>query len=128
MPELLTLTKIDSRGIVHATTSGDIAGADLSAGTANPFHALLGPDWAVKRVILAMNRTSYVDSAAVGWLIMCQREFKKSGGALVLFGVPESVRQVLALLKIQKLIPIAPDETAARAALGALQMGGAALG
>jgi anti-anti-sigma factor len=125
---LLSLTKVDTHGIVHVTTSGDIAGTDLSDGPANPFHVLLGPDWAVKRVILAMEHTSYIDSAAVGWLIMCQREFKKSGGALVLFNVPESVRQVLGLLKIQKLIPMAADEASARAALSDLQLGGAAIG
>lgn len=111
---LLILTATDADGVHSVATTGDIAGLELGPEAANPFIPLLGPRWAANRILLSMKSTSYIDSAAVSWLIACHRELRKAGGAMVLHTVPDSVRQVLSLLRIDRLIAIAPNEPAAR--------------
>jgi anti-anti-sigma factor len=116
---LLTHTATDADGTVLVATTGDIAGLDLGATATNPFLDLFGPRWATQRILLSMKNTAYIDSAAVTWLIACQRELRKSGGSMILHTVPDSVRQVLSLLRINQLVPIAANEHAARAELSA---------
>jgi anti-anti-sigma factor len=115
----LTLLSIEKDGIVRVATDGNITTADFEAGAKNPLEALLGETWFNTRVLLSMEKTDYIDSSAIGWLIGSQKHFKDGGGALVVHSVQPSVKQILELLKIGRVVPLAKDEAEARSlALG----------
>ena len=105
--------------IISREPSGGILAAGYGEATARDFpstahvhfDALIGADWARHTVILDMDAVSYVDSSAIGWLIQSQKQFRDAGGMLVLHSVQPHVRDVLKLLKIQRVVPIARDAT-----------------
>jgi hypothetical protein len=48
-------------------------------------------------------------------MIVCQKHFVQAGGKLVFHSAPPLVQQVFDLLQLQRVLNVAPDETAARA-------------
>jgi stage II sporulation protein AA (anti-sigma F factor antagonist) len=112
----LQLKQIGRDGIIRVAADGSITATDIDI-SKNLFEGILGPSWPQMRVVLDMDKCQYVDSSAIGWLIATNREFKKGGGAVVLYGVQQSVRQVLDLLKVGRVVPIVDDEAAALAVI-----------
>jgi anti-anti-sigma factor len=116
----ISMISIDRDGLIRTATSGNLTATDFPADGKNVFEQLLGMTWSNNRVMLNMEKTQYIDSTAIGWLISCQKEFKANNGLFVVHSVQTSVQQVLDLLKIGKVVPIKDDEAAARAfAIGA---------
>ena len=114
----LTLLSIDSReGIINLACEGSVTSTDFSSDGKNPLEAIMGPLWSKNKVLLDFEKTSYIDSSAIGWLINTHKEFKKSGGGIVIHTIPAKVEQVLNLLKIGKVVPLSKDADAAKALL-----------
>lgn len=113
----LCLISIERDGYVRIGAEGAISGGDFGRGLANPLENLLGANWASQRVLLSLDQTHYIDSAAIGWLISCQREFKSQGGSFVVHSVRPGVRQMLDLLKIGRIVSLADNEQSGRAVL-----------
>jgi anti-anti-sigma factor len=61
-------------------------------------------------VILNMVAVSFIDSAALGWLVLAQRRFQRIGGKLGIIAPIGFVRDVLELTEIHEWIPIFPSE------------------
>ena len=83
----------------------------------NALEEAVGPSWAAQKILLDFDQVTYIDSSAIGWLISCHRDFKQAGGMLVLHSVPRSVKQVLDILRVGKIIPMVTDESEGRALL-----------
>ena len=115
----LSLASIEKDGSIRVAAGSDITGLNASAGGVNPLERLLGPGWAGYRVLLDLGRTTFIDSAGIGWLLSSQKQFRMKGGSLVVHSVGPRVRQILDLLRVGKAVPLAADETAARAMLAA---------
>lgn len=113
-PVNLSLVAIEKEGLVKLAASGSITAENFDPTGKNPLERLLGESWATFRVILDMRQTTYIDSSAIGWLIGSHRAFKAGAGAMVLHDVPVNIRQMLELLHVDKVIPIAPNAQAAR--------------
>lgn len=111
----ISLVSIEKEGFIRVATEGNITGTDFQADGKNPLETILGATWSNNRVLMNMERTQYIDSTAIGWLISCHKEFKANGGSFVVHSVQPQVRQVLDLLKIGKVVPILENEAAARA-------------
>src|SRR6266850_5922553 len=111
----LTLVSIEKDGTIRVATEGNITTGDFEAGAKNPLEALLGATWFTTRVLLNMDKTDYIDSSAIGWLIGCHKAFKEGGGVIVVHSVQPNVKQILDVLKIGRVLPIVSDETEARA-------------
>lgn len=109
----LQLVSIDRDGIIRVAAEGPIT-FDSVLADKNPLQLLLGETWSSNRVILNLDKTNFVDSAAIGWLISTHKEFKAAGGTLVVHSVRSNVRQVLDLLKVGKIVNITEDEKTAR--------------
>ena len=58
---------------------------------------------------LDLDAVPFMDSSAVGWMIHAQKLFKESGGYLALHSVQPHVRNILSLLRIDRVIPIGKD-------------------
>ena len=110
----LQLVSIEKDGVVKIATQGNITSADLETGGPSPMQGILGQNWAQSRVLLNMGDTQYIDSSAIGWLIGTSKQMKDGGGTLVVHSVQPSVRQVLDLLKVGRVVPIVDDAEAAR--------------
>jgi anti-anti-sigma factor len=109
----LVKTAEESNGIVRLAAQGD-ALASTHDSNPFPFESILGPSWNSRLVILDMNGVNYLNSSAIGWLISLQKTFRAAGGKLVLHSLQPQIHQLLTMLKIERLIPLAPDLAAAR--------------
>lgn len=120
----LHLIAIEPDGLVRAAADGSLTGADARAANVNLFGSLLGANWRCSRVMVDFSRCATIDSAAIGWLVESNKQFKDAGGTLVLYSLSPRVRQVMDLLKLHRLLHLAANEAAARemfrGALGAL--------
>ena len=111
----LTLLSIEKDGTIRVATEGNITTGDFEAGAKNPFESLLGATWFTTKVLLNMEKTDYIDSSAIGWIIGCHKSFKDGGGMIIVHSVQPSVKQILDVLKIGRVVPIVKDEAEARA-------------
>ena len=114
MATKLNLISIDPDGAVRVASAGDFAAGDFSPHAMNAFEVILGRTWASQWVLLDLSRTHFVDSAAVGWLLTSQRKFRESGGGLAVHSATPRVRQMFELLRLELMLPLMPDEAAAR--------------
>lgn len=72
-----------------------------------------------RHVILNMKLVTFVDSAAIGLLALAAQQFKTDNRKLSLVGPQGTVKQVLDLSNISKLIPVYSTEEAAVRGLAA---------
>jgi anti-anti-sigma factor len=112
----LSLTSSDG-DLRHVSCRGDLTLLDLPGG-ADPLETLLGPGYGGLKVLLNLERATYMDSAAVGWLIGCHKRLRDGGGMLVLHSVPPLLGDMLRFLKLHTVLHVAADEAAARALAG----------
>jgi anti-anti-sigma factor len=109
----LTIVSIERDGIVRVASDGSITAPDFAGGR-NPFESLLGQNWAGTRILLNVEKSDYIDSSAVGWLISSQKTVRAAGGGLVLVNVNPGVKQILDLLKVGRVVPIVGTEDEGR--------------
>lgn len=74
----------------------------------------LGPACYRQRVLLSLAGASYIDSAGVGWLVMCHKAFLQAGGLLVVHSLSPLVAHVFQVLGMGTLMHVAGDEQEAR--------------
>ncbi len=113
----LTLNPSKTNDIAHLAASGQATAIDLRGDEAARFEAILGSDWSSRLVMLDMENVSYIDSAAIGWFMNTQKTFRANGGMMALHSVGPNIRNILDLLKIGRIIPLARDAAAARVLL-----------
>jgi stage II sporulation protein AA (anti-sigma F factor antagonist) len=110
--QLMLLSSDDD--MIRIQCEGTISQRDFEPDN-DPIEALLGADCYCRNVLLNLDRTHYIDSSGVGWLMGRHKHFLKNGGRLVLYAIPPMVSQVLHLLRMSLILHMATDETAARA-------------
>lgn len=108
-------------GLTHIQCAGEITQHALWESD-NPLEKLLGEAGFGGKALVNMDQVEYVDSAGVGWLISCHKQFRGAGGMLVLHSIPIQVHQIFQLLQMRKVLHLAKDLPAALA----LAEGGAA--
>ena len=113
----LALVSQDPAGVAFAAAYGNATARDFPTAEHVYFDTILGKEWAAGRVVLDMDAVPFLDSSAIGWMIHAQKLFRESGGKLVLHSVQPHVRNILSLLKIERVVPIAKDAAAALALL-----------
>jgi anti-anti-sigma factor len=108
----------DDDAVVRVSCEGQISQNDFSPGS-NPMEALLGPGAFGRKVLLNLEKTTYIDSSGLSWLFVCYKSFMQANGKFVLHTIPGRVYQVLQIVRLPSVIPVAPDEATARSlALG----------
>ncbi len=114
--KLSVITK-DASGIVFAAAYGQATAHDFANPESLLFDQILGTSWARHRVALDMDAVPYLDSSAIGWLIQAQKHFRDAGGSLALHSVQPHVRNILSLLKIERVVPMGYDAAGAKTLL-----------
>jgi anti-anti-sigma factor len=111
----LSLVSIEKDGYIRLAAAGEITSRDLyDAAEKNPFQAVIGEGWPTNNIILSLEKITFMDSSAIGWLIDSQRKSKAAGGKIVLHSAPPRVRDVFDLLKMRAILNLLEDEPAAR--------------
>ena len=95
--------------VTRLECDGDVTYSQL-ASDKDPMEEVIGPTIWKRCVLLSLEKTTYIDSSGVSWLLHAHRESAKSGGRLVLHSLSPMVQQVLQMLKLMKLFTIAADE------------------
>ncbi|HEY8665936.1 MAG TPA: STAS domain-containing protein [Tepidisphaeraceae bacterium] len=111
----LKLISIESNGVIRIASEGNITAADFRGEAPNPMEGVIGSTWANNRVLLDFEKTDYIDSSGVGWLISTNGDFKRQGGKLIVHSIRPQVRQLLDLLKVGKVVSLVENEAAATA-------------
>lgn len=75
-------------------------------------------------LILDLREVDFIDSTGLAVLIGYQRDCAKYGGKFALTGLQGHVRQIFELVRLDTMLPIFPDVSAAVAALGATAIPG----
>ena len=110
----ITVESIEDDGVALLVSSDDL-NAFVMESNDEGFTPLLGEDWAARRVALDMSEATYIDSAAIGWLISISKSFDNAGGKLAVFGLTPSVSRVLKMMRIEKVMAITGDRAQALA-------------
>ena len=101
-------------GLTHIQCIGEITQHALWESD-DPLEKLLGPSGFGGKVLVDLEQVDYIDSAGVGWLITCHKQFRDAGGILVLHSIPIQVHQIFQLLQMHKVLNLAKDLAAAAA-------------
>jgi anti-anti-sigma factor len=112
----LTLAS-DQQNVYRVACEGDITLSDFGVGR-DPLQELLDTDYTdcfSRKVLLGLEKAKYIDSSGVSWLIRSHKRFQERGGMLVVHSVPPVIRNVLNLLRMDLVLHIAENETAAHA-------------
>jgi anti-anti-sigma factor len=72
------------------------------------------PDIYSRRVMFDLSGTDYIDSTGVSWLLTCHKRCREAGGKLVLHSINPMVKQVLQVLKLEKVLRLADNAEGAR--------------
>lgn len=99
-------THLALSGTVAETTSKD-----------DPLKALQVRDIYARGILLNMNDVQMLNSHGVGWLLRTHKLCRETGGKLVLYSVPQLVRNVLRMMRLTELLHIAEDGAQAEAML-----------
>lgn len=99
-------------GVTRVEVRGEVAHDELS-GRPDPLTELLGSDCYGGKVLLSLQRVETLDSTGVCWLLSCRKNFREHGGKFVLHSPSDFARDVLKVLNLALVIPIAEDEEAA---------------
>jgi anti-anti-sigma factor len=111
------MVSIEKGGLIRVAAEGAVTSDDFEDPNDNPLIKLLGQTWANNHLLLDLSQVTYIDSSAIGWLIGSSRAFKSGGGKFVVHSIQPAVRQILDMLRIGQVVPLASDEAAARALL-----------
>jgi anti-anti-sigma factor len=98
--------------VVHVACADDITLCDFAAGE-NPLEQALGKECYTRKVVLSLQKSCYIDSAGIGWLVMCHKRFRDARGCLVLHSIPPMVQHVFTLLGLVDVLNMASDEAQA---------------
>jgi anti-anti-sigma factor len=101
-----------SDGITTVTIVGRITYNTLDPGQ-DPL-VLQIPDIYARRVFFDMSAVDYIDSSGVSWLLICHKRFREAGGKLVLHSIHPMVKQVLGVLKLERVLHLADTPEKAR--------------
>lgn len=102
-------------GITTVAITGRITFATLEPGQ-DPLTSQM-PDIYSHRVLFDLSGTEYIDSTGVSWILTCNKKCRESGGALILHSINPLVKQVLGVLKLDRVLHLAENAEKARAEL-----------
>jgi anti-anti-sigma factor len=99
--------------IMRVRNHGTITLADVNRD--NPLEQLLGPNCFQNKILLNLEQTNYIDTAAISWFISCHKACQNAGGRFIIHTVPPMVAQVLELLRMNEILNMAEDDAQALA-------------
>lgn len=112
----LTVVSTDDQGVA-LLNCGDDMNALAMCDQFTELKDLLGNDWARQHIALGFSQASYIDSAAIGWLLSLHKAVGQAGGNLVLHSMSPSVRRIFTMMRLESVLNLADDPQQAVAQL-----------
>lgn len=103
----------EDRQLAQVDVSGRIT-PDSFSQEAEPLASLLGPGAYHRSVLLDLSKSEYINSSGIGWLLVCHKRLRDGGGRLVIHSIPQIIRSVLEVLKMDQVFHLADDLQSAR--------------
>lgn len=113
----MSLKLVSNQDGVASLNCGDDMNALTMCEEFTELKDLVGSDWASQKVALGFSQASYIDSAAIGWLLSLHKAMDQAGGKLVLHSMSPSVRRVLTMMRLESVLNLADDHPQAVALL-----------
>jgi anti-anti-sigma factor len=104
--------------IIRLAAEGRVS-RDTWAHNGDPLTHACGPQIFKSKVLLSLRQVLYLDSTGVEWLLVCQRKFQQQGGRMILHSLVPATLQLLKMMRMDTLLEIEPEESAARQRLAA---------
>jgi anti-anti-sigma factor len=105
---------LDEKAIIRVACEGQISHDEFDPAK-DPMRQVLGPLIFSRKVLLNLEKTTYINSSGISWLIICHKHFVQAKGQLILYSIPPMVFQVMQMVRLPLVVPIAIDEAAALA-------------
>ena len=99
---------IEDDGVATLACAGEMNALEMTA-NGGGLKDVLGEGWASRRVAMDLGGATYMDSAAIGWLLSLHKSFEQEGGRLILFALHPNVRRVLDIMRINQVLDLAED-------------------
>jgi anti-anti-sigma factor len=109
----IRLRSEEAAGVCQIRAEGEIRSVEEPRDL-REIEEILGPQCYRRKVLLDLERTPYIDSSGVSWLVHLHKSSQTAGRMLILYSVPPAVTAVLRLLGMQKYLNLVADERAAR--------------
>ena len=109
----LILVETTPDGVARLAIEGAFTALDLVGDVTDPLVERIGEDWPTRKILFEQSGATYLDSSAIGWQLTCARELRDGGGQLVLHSIPPTIRQIIDVLRISSVFPIADGEAEA---------------
>jgi anti-anti-sigma factor len=104
----------DDGTLLRIQCEGEIVAEQLPHGS-HPLEQLLGAEGFRRRVLFDLQKTTFLDSLGVSWMLSCHKQFEEAGGCIVFYAAQPAVRRTLDLLRMSFVLHLKPDESAAEA-------------
>ncbi len=113
---MITYNVRQARGVTVVDLSGRITISERTATEpGGPLHQLIRDlvKQGCRNILLNLRDVSYLDSSGLGELIGCLSSVQNQGGVLKLSSPTERVQNLLRLTKLDTVLEVLPDESAA---------------
>lgn len=102
--------KIESQGdgVCHLSLAGRISQVSNSA-ISEELSQLVGASNLNQKILLSLQKTEFIDSSGIGWLLETDKKIRAAGGAFVLHSLPLEVQHVFGLMRLNKVLTVAKD-------------------
>ncbi len=102
----------DDGDVLRLQFVGRVVDVDL-AWEHDPMGDVLDDRGYTRRVLLSLNESDHIDSSGLAKLLVWHKRFEEAGGKLVLHSIPIQVMETLNILRMELVLQLAPDESAA---------------
>jgi stage II sporulation protein AA (anti-sigma F factor antagonist) len=96
-------------GICSLQLSGKISQTAVES-QSDELCKILGESNFNQKILVSLQKTDYIDSSGIGWLLATDKKVRNSGGRLILHSVPLDIQHVFGLLKLDMVLNIAKDK------------------
>ncbi len=96
-------------GISNLSLSGKISQTAVDV-QSDQLNRLLGSANLNQKILVSLQKTEYIDSSGIGWLLATDKKIRDAGGRLILHSVPLDIQHVFGLMKLNSVLKIARDK------------------
>lgn len=104
----------DDEDVLRLDMGGRVVQEDLDPDQ-DPLNGLLGDRAYSQNVLLRLADAEYIDSSGLAMILVWHKRFVEAGGKLVLHSTPPLVMDTIKILRMDRVLHLAKDESAALA-------------
>ena len=98
-------------GVLVISLDGNLLGEYSNAPVMELLKSNL--DTGTKKVLFNLSEMKFINSTGLGMLMTALTKTRNAGGELALCGIPDQMKKLLQMTKLESLFPVHSDESAA---------------